>query len=674
MGGVLGMWALVACIEEDVPVVSGEEPEAVMDGGAVGFAGEPVSLDGEGSVGDRFTWEFGDGATAAGIQTEHTWAEPGRYAVRLVAESADGRTDVATRTQVVVHRPLAEPPNHSGRLVHAGGRVYAVLPDEDLIVVVEGTAVVDRWATCGEPTSLALRGERLLVACRLDAVQEWDLATGTLTEEWATGWGSRPEAVVFVGERPWVAAPGSDALMVLEESGPEIVASADHAHALASAGEVVWAPRFLSAPDEGALHRVGTDSAATIPLPPDPGPDSDTDARGLPNLLGAVAVRPDGRAVVVGGSKANLERGLRRDGLALTPETASRAWLRAFDSSTDELLARAPFDNRDVVGAVAFTPLGESLLVAHLGAGVVDVLDALTLTRIGGFQNVGVGLDGVATDGATAWVLASVDKELVVFDLVSGSPDPTARVPLSQVGPDLGAQVFHGAGDRRMSRDAYLSCASCHPAGGHDGQTWDFSDRGEGFRDTQALFALPDAGPFHWSANFDELQDFENAIRDHQGGTGFLHDDTVTEPLGAPKAGRSLELDALAEYVRAFSPPRSSYRDDDGAWSDMAEAGRAVFLAEGCDGCHAGPEMSDAGWNDDGTPILHDVGTLVAHSGERSGDPLTGLRTPTLVGLQATAPYLHDGRAATVEAALEAHGVSSDPALVQYLLEIEDGP
>jgi CxxC motif-containing protein (DUF1111 family) len=84
--------------------------------------------------------------------------------------------------------------------------------------------------------------------------------------------------------------------------------------------------------------------------------------------------------------------------------------------------------------------------------------------------------------------------------------------------------------------------------------------------------------------------------------------------------------------------------------------------------------MTDAGWNEDGTPVMHDVGTLLETSGDRAGVPLSGLRTPSLHGLHATAPFLHDGRAPTLVEALAAHGVSADPSLVRYLLEIEAGP
>ncbi len=119
--------------------------------------------------------------------------------------------------------------------------------------------------------------------------------------------------------------------------------------------------------------------------------------------------------------------------------------------------------------------------------------------------------------------------------------------------------------------------------------------------------------------------------------------------------------------------PRSPWRGQDGSWTAAADRGRAVFLAEGWDTCHSGAEMTDAGWVED-EPVLHDVGTLLESSGYRMGEPLTGLRTPSLRGVFASAPYLHAGRAATLEEALEGHGVSVDAELVRYLLEIEGEP
>ena len=53
-----------------------------------------------------------------------------------------------------------------------------------------------------------------------------------------------------------------------------------------------------------------------------------------------------------------------------------------------------------------------------------------------------------------------------------------------------GKQIFYNAADTRMSLDGYIACASCHIDGDHDGQVWDFTDRGEGLRNT-AVAARP---------------------------------------------------------------------------------------------------------------------------------------------------------------------------------------
>ena len=109
-----------------------------------------------------------------------------------------------------------------------------------------------------------------------------------------------------------------------------------------------------------------------------------------------------------------------------------------------------------------------------------------------------------------------------------------------------------------MNRDGYISCASCHLDGDSDGRVWDFTHDGEGLRNTVALLGRSGLrhGPVHWTGNFDEIQDFEHSPRNLFGGTGFMPDadfntGTRNQPLGDPKLGASLDLDAL---------PRSSAR------------------------------------------------------------------------------------------------------------------
>jgi len=256
-----------------------------------------------------------------------------------------------------------------------------------------------------------------------------------------------------------------------------------------------------------------------------------------------------------------------------------------------------------------------------------------------------------------------------------------------------GKQIFYNAADRKMSRDKYLSCAACHVDGDSDGRVWDFTDRGEGLRNTISLNGHGGMrqGPVHWSANFDEIQDFEGDIRKAFAGKGFMADpdfnaSTRSQPLGAPKAGFSVELDALAAYIATLKRvPASPFRNPDGSMTTDAIAGQKLFhsAATGCSNCHRGPQLSDSELH--GNPfVLHDVGTITPASGKRLSATLTGLDTPTLKGIWETGPYLHDGSAATLMDVLTTknpnnqHGLTSQltptelQQLVAYLQQVDN--
>jgi len=107
--------------------------------------------------------------------------------------------------------------------------------------------------------------------------------------------------------------------------------------------------------------------------------------------------------------------------------------------------------------------------------------------------------------------------------------------------------------------------------------------------------------------------------------------------------------------------------------------GREVFQRAGCPACHSGPDFTDST-----SGLLHDVGTLQATSGQRLGATLEGLDTPTLRGVWQTAPYLHDGSAASLFDVVDSrnpedrHGATrglSDTEraeLTSYLLQIDN--
>ena len=134
----------------------------------------------------------------------------------------------------------------------------------------------------------------------------------------------------------------------------------------------------------------------------------------------------------------------------------------------------------------------------------------------------------------------------------------------------LGKQVFYNAQDTRMSNFNYLSCASCHLDGGEDGRVWDFTDRGEGLRNTATLQNRERHGPrpgaldrqLRRNPGFRERH--PQRLRRHRLPDGRrVHQHQ--RHLGLPKAGQSAELDALAAYVASLaSTPKSPYRNADG--------------------------------------------------------------------------------------------------------------
>jgi uncharacterized protein (TIGR02597 family) len=203
---------------------------------------------------------------------------------------------------------------------------------------------------------------------------------------------------------------------------------------------------------------------------------------------------------------------------------------------------------------------------------------------------------------------------------------------------------------------------------------WDFTQFGEGLRNSITLRGHGGMaqGPLHWSGNFDEVQDFDNQLRGLAGGTGLIENGNPHPSIGTANAGLSADLDALAAYVASLTKAGDSPHRASSAPTSETEAGRVIFERENCASCHSGPGFTNSALN-----VFADVGTLKPSSGQRLGTALTGLDVPTLRGLFNTAPYLHDGSASTIEAAVLAHrGVSlngTDLAhLAEYLRNLDD--
>jgi hypothetical protein len=423
--------------------------------------------------------------------------------------------------------------------------------------------------------------------------------------------------------------------------------------------------------------------------------DGEDRARGVPNYLLTPGLTPDEAELWIPAKQDNIFRGGWRDGEPLTHETTVRSVVPRvmLATGTERPGRRLDLNDRAPPVDVAFTPLGDYAFLALQGSDRVAAHDAYTGQPMGANAQSGDAVQGllVSPDGLTLYAHHFLSRTVTAHDIQGvhdGSRFDLPRiarghtVAVEALSPEvlLGKQLFYRARDPRMSKDGYIACASCHLDGADDGRVWDTTLRGEGLRNTIDLRGRAGRayGPMHWTANFDEIQDFEHDIREGFGGRGFLDDadlhvGTRSAPLGDPKDGLSPELDALAAYVSSLDTfPPSPWRRMDGGLTEAASRGQQLYDDLLCSTCH-GEEAAVQG-------TLYDVGTLTSASGSRLGQPLSGLDAPTLHGLHATPPYLHDGSAETVFDALSARhageglSVLSDEALQDlelYLLSLD---
>lgn len=172
---------------------------------------------------------------------------------------------------------------------------------------------------------------------------------------------------------------------------------------------------------------------------------------------------------------------------------------------------------------------------------------------------------------------------------------------------DTGAELFH--------RDAGggIACASCHPEGAEDGNTWHFL--GTGARRTQALHVgLRDTAPFHWAGDLPGVADVMKEV--------------FVGRMGGVRQSAD-RLSSLSEWLFSIpSPP--AVRDAD----ESAARGKALFESAnvGCTTCHSGAKLTD------NLSVVVD-----SHAALK-------MQVPSLIGIAYRAPFMHTGCAATLAA------------------------
>jgi len=678
-------------------------------------------------INPEYRWQFGDGTETAwstSPSVTHSFARPAMFWVTVTARDDRGIEQTARFSQMI-HLPLtARQPAVSTNIMAVGDRLWAVNQDNDSVSVfaLGNNQRLAEIRVGAAPRGLAIapNGEVWVTNRQSASISVINPTTLSVSRTINLPYASQPFGLVFNpdGSAAYVALEGAGRVLKLDPSTGSQLAVADVGsnprHLSVSAdGSRLYVSRFITPrlPGEetatvvtevGGLKLGGEvlvinastlATLSTVVLRHSEDMDFENAGSGIPNYLGAAVISPDGASAWVPSKKDNIKRGTLRSGGNLNFQNTVRAISSRIDLATnsESFGSRIDHDNSGLASAALFDRYGVFLFVALETSREVAVIDAHDHTEL--FRiNVGRAPQGLALSAErdSLYVLNFMDRTVGVYDLTELLERGQWEAPLlatmqSVVSENLsatvlkGKQFFYDARDTRLAREGYMSCASCHNDGGQDGRTWDMTGLGEGLRNTIPLRGRAGAHGFqHWSGNFDEIQDFEGQIRSLAAGTGLMptttfNQGTRSQPLGDPKAGLSADLDALAAYVVSLGTfANSPLRNPDGTLTADGVAGKAMFQERNCAECHGGQNFTVSA-----AANLRDVGTIKQPtSGKRLGATLLGIDTPTLRDAWSSAPYLHDGSAATLQEAVRAHsgvaiGDTDLAKLVAYLQQID---
>ncbi len=360
--------------------------------------------------------------------------------------------------------------------------------------------------------------------------------------------------------------------------------------------------------------------------------------------------------------------------------------------------------------AGAAKPMVVELPVEFRGGGPVTIRVALDAAKV--LAGVDPARDGIAThsrpgdalavrlkqNAASAFSVAGVHYDLLQtapalkktatrpagttpFALAITQRFPQVNLPadnpLTVEGVELGRRLFH---DPRLSINATQSCASCHDRANAFADPRKFSAGAEGQlgkRNAMPLFNLAWAQSFFWDGRAKSLR--EQVLMPIQDS----HE--MNERLDRVVAKLAVDAAYPAEFERAFghreiTPERLAMaleqflltlisqesRFDRAArkraeMTEEEKRGLQLFVTEfdparglrgaDCFHCHGGTLFTDNLFHDNGLALDEtDLGRMAA----------TGLasdrgkfKAPSLRNLAVTAPYMHDGRFATIEEVVE---------------------
>ena len=267
-------------------------------------------------------------------------------------------------------------------------------------------------------------------------------------------------------------------------------------------------------------------------------------------------------------------------------------------------------------------------------------------------------------------VPANIDIPVIFGSLLPSPQIPTDN-PLTEEGITLGRKLFY---DRLLSEDNSIACSSCHKAteGFSDQRTLSIGVTGEtGLRNSMPLINLAwnTQNKFNWDGSALSLEEqilgpvinpvemnntWENVVASLSADENYRLE--FEQVFNSQEITKELVTKAIAQFIRTIVSGDSKFDRflrNEATLTFLETEGLAVFLDEergDCFHCHGSPSnplWTDNEFHNNGLDeIFNDLGL-----GEVSGDPNQfGLfKTGTLRNLAYTAPYMHDGRFATLD-------------------------
>lgn len=562
-----------------------------------------------------------------------------------------------------------------------GREIYVTCEASDSVIVVDpaARAKVAEIAVGGNPTGVTFSpdGRRAFVSNRLsDSVSVIDTAARKVIATLQTG--NEPHGVLTdrAGKLLYVLNTSSNDITVFDlaslkwsktlsaGNGPwSLAMSPDSRRILVTNMKSKFAP--LRQPFESEITAIETDRGMVDERIKVPGA----------NLVMGVAWHPSGRFALATLNRTKSAVPMTRllQGWTITNGLAV-IWR---DGGVDEVLLDEPDMGFADASDVACTPDGRFALVASAGTdriAVVDIEKLLALIRrlpdyerrhvlpnhLGYptefiVKHIPTGKNPrsilVMPNGRTAFVAQALDDTLGIIDLAR--LEMTGMVDLG--GPKTitrqrwGEQLFHNA---FITFHRQYACNSCHPDGHVDGMSYDIEADGIGIEpvDNRTLRGILDTAPFKWEGT--------NPSLSRQCGPRLAVFFTRLAPF-TPE-----QLDALDYYVTTIPRPPNRFRPLGATLTAAQRRGKEIFERDTtndgrpipqdrrCVNCHFPPYYTDR--------KRHDVGTKMSF--DRTGN----FDVPHLNNIYDSAPYLHNGMAATLEEIWtvynpdDKHGVTND--------------